>query len=110
MAKNVGSTVRCEECQRERLMHSKLKLKRDGSQGANDEKNCLIYARLHLLSMLVPKIEMKISTKYFLCENISGTSKVELLYYPVDYYAILCIHCGVGGTQIALNKSVEYYP
>ena len=34
MAKNVGIAARCEECQKPRLEHSKLKLKREESQGA----------------------------------------------------------------------------
>ena len=34
MAKNVGFIVRCEECQKSRLIHSKLKLKKEDTQGA----------------------------------------------------------------------------
>ena len=33
-ARNVRFTVCCEECQQPRLVHSKLKLKREESQGA----------------------------------------------------------------------------
>ena len=33
-AKNVGFIVRCEECQKPRLVHSKLKLKKEDTHGA----------------------------------------------------------------------------
>ena len=49
----------------------------------------------------------KASSKYFLGESILCSSKIKLPYYSVDYYAIVCIYCGVGDTQRWLNKSVE---
>ena len=43
MAKNVGIAARCEECQKPRLEHSKLKLKREESQGAQKIMKQLSY-------------------------------------------------------------------
>lgn len=43
-------------------------------------------------------------------ENIACTSKVELSYYSVDNYPVVCIYCGIGGTHRTLNSSVEFYP
>ena len=44
-ARNVGFTVRCEECQKPRLVHSKLKLKKEESQGAQNIMNIVLYMR-----------------------------------------------------------------
>ena len=51
-----------------------------------------------------------LSTRFFVRENISCSSKIELPYFSVEAYPILCIYCGNGGTKGTLNKSVEHYP
>ena len=84
--RNVGLTFHCEECKKPRLVHSKLKLKREESQGTQNIglRNCLICTGPYLLSVRVLGIEIKVG-KYFLCENISRTSEIELPSYSVDY-------------------------
>ena len=51
-----------------------------------------------------------LNTRVFVRENISCSSKIELPYFSVEAYPILCIYCGIGGTKRTLNKSVEHYP
>ena len=52
----------------------------------------------------------KFLSRVFVRENISCSSKIELPYFSVEAYPILCIYCGIGGTKRTLNKSVEHYP
>ena len=87
------------------LVHSKFE-----SQGAQRMMNIVLYVRgLTCWVWGYRESRWKISSKYFLRENISCTSKIDLPYY-FDYYAIVCTCCCVGGTQRTLNKSVEHYP
>ena len=51
-----------------------------------------------------------LTTRVFVRENISCSSKIELPYFSVEAYPILCIYCRIGGTKRTLNKSVEHYP
>ena len=52
----------------------------------------------------------KFLSRVFDRENISCSSKIELPYFSVEAYPILCIYCGIGGTKRTLNKVVEHYP
>ena len=51
-----------------------------------------------------------LNTRVFVRENISCSSKIELPYFSVEAYPILCNYCGIGGIERTLNKSVEHYP
>ena len=46
----------------------------------------------------------------FARENLSCSSKIELPYYGVDHYPVVCVYCGVTGTKRTLNTSAENYP
>ena len=46
----------------------------------------------------------------FVRENFSCSSTIEVPYYSVDHFPVVCIYCGVTGTKITLNESVENYP
>ena len=46
----------------------------------------------------------------FVRANISCKSKIELPYYSVACYPLVCIYCGIGGTHRTLNTFVKYYP
>ena len=47
-----------------------------------------------------------LNTRFFVRENISYSSKIELPYFLVEAYPILCIYYGIGGTKRTLNKSM----
>ena len=42
--------------------------------------------------------------------NLSCSSTIEVPYYSVDHFPVVCIYCGVTGTKRTLNESVENYP
>ena len=44
----------------------------------------------------------------FVRANISCKSKIELPYYSVACYPLVCIYCGIGGMHRTLNTSVKY--
>jgi len=79
-----------------RLAHSKLKLKREESQGAQRMPyKCGASPAEYVGAGDRDKKFLSI----FFRENISRTSKMELPYYSIDCYLIVCIYCGIGGTQ-----------
>ena len=51
-----------------------------------------------------------LNARVFVRENISCSSRIELPYFSVEAYPILCIYCGIGVTKRTLDIFVENYP
>ena len=87
--KNVGFIVKCEECNKSRLFHAKHKLKANGIKGAKRMISTVAYVYGSVLSECMgtgnDKYKKFLQTIYAR-ENISYSSKIELLYYTVDIY------------------------
>ena len=112
-AKNVGLTIKCTECEKPRLLHSKHKLKGD---------------EIKVLKIFLGKIlficgssfgeyegtgnakEDKITKIVFPRENLSCGSNIELPYYSIESYKKICIYCGGEGTGRTLEDSIQNYP
>ena len=113
-AKNVGFVVKCLECNKPRLLHSKNKLKTAEEQkGAKSMISKLSYMCGSVLSEYLGTgndRDEKYLKSLFVRENISCSSKIELPYYTVDFYPKVCIYCGITGTSRILGNSTEHYP
>lgn len=112
-AKNVGFVIKCQECSKPRLLHSKHKLKQDDQKGAKRMISKLTYMCGSVLSEYLGTgndRDEKYLKSLFVRENISCSSKIELPYYTVDFYPKICIYCGITGTSRTLGNSVEHYP
>ena len=112
-AKNVGFIVKCLECDKSRLLHSKYKLKSDDQKGAKRMMSKVSYMCGSVLSEYLgtgnDRDEKYLKT-IFARENISCSSKIELPYYTVDFFPKICIYCGILGTSRTLGNSTEHYP
>ena len=112
-AKNVGFVIKCEACDKPRLLHSKSKVKHDELRGVQRLIAKLNYvwgaAISEYMGTGADRDEKYLKT-IFVRENLSCASKIEIPYYSVDNYAKICIHCGVKGTSRTLGNSIENYP
>ena len=111
--KNVGFVITCLECQKPRLLHSKNKMKKDDLPSAKRMMQKVSYMCGAALTEYVGSgndRDERYLKSIYVRENISCTSKIELPYFSVDNYPIVCIYCGIGGTHRTLNSSVELYP
>ena len=102
-AKNVGFVITCMECEKPRLLHSKQVIKKDDLKSAKRMMQKVSYMCGAALSEYAgsgnDRDERHLKTIY-VRENIACTSKIELLYYSVEKYPVVCIYCGIGGTYI----------
>ena len=112
-SKNVGFVVKCQECNKSRLLHSKHKLKADDTKSAKRMLSKVSYMCGSVLSKYLgtgnDKDEKYLKT-IFVRENISFSRKIELPYYTVDVFPKICNYCGTPGTSRTLGNSVENYP
>ena len=110
---SVGFTVKCSECNKPRLLHSKHKLK-----GEEPKKLKIFLSKIIFIcgSTLAEydgpcsREEEKLLERVFVRENLSCTSNIEIRYYPVDFFKPVCIYCGREGTGRQLNVSNVSYP
>ena len=78
-AKNVSFTIKCEECQKHRLLHSKYKMKGD-LKGAKRMMAMLSYVCGSIISEYMgtgADRDEKYLTTIFVRENLSCASKIE---------------------------------
>ena len=106
-AKNVGFIISCVECQKPRLLHSKHKIKKHDVQSAKRMMKKVSYmcgaALSEYLESGTDRDERHLKSIH-VRENLSCSSKVELPYYSVDNYPVVCIYCGIGGTHVHLTR------
>ena len=109
-ARNVGFVVKCEECNKSRLLHAKHKLKPGEIARAKRMISKVSYIYGSVLSEYLgtgnDRDEKYLKT-LFVRENISWSSNIELPYYTVDVYPKICIYCGISGTSRTLGNSKE---
>ena len=103
-ARNVGFVVKCEECNKSRLLHAKHKLKPGEIASAKRMMSKVSYMCGSVLSEYLGIRQL------FVRENISCSSNIELPYYTVDVYPKICIYCGISGTSRTLGNYKENYP
>ena len=112
-AKKVGFVVTCMKCEKPRLLHSERKIKKEDISSAKRMMNKITYMCGAALSEYQAsrndRDERHLKT-IFVKENLSCSSKIEIPYFSVDNYPIVCIYCGIAGTHRTLNSSVEWYP
>ena len=92
-AKNVGFMVKCEECQKPRLLHAKHKIKED-LKGAKRMMAKLNYVCGSIISEYMvtgADRDEKYLKTILVRENLSCASKIELPYYAVDHYPKICV-------------------
>ena len=108
-AKNVGFVLRCDECNKPRLLYAKLKLKGEEISALKRTLNDLLYVCGGSLKEISADEDpnVHISDKVFVRENLCCTSLIELPYYSVGIYQNICIHCG---KSERLTNDVDVYP
>ena len=110
-AARLGFVITCTECKKPRLLHSKTKIKKENGPGAKRMMEKVMYMCGSILSEFLGNgadKDERFLQSIFVRENISCSSKMELPYYSVECYPIVCVYCGTGGTHRTLNPSVEF--
>ena len=110
-SKNVGFVIKCEECQKSRLLHSQKKLKGGDIQVLKRIISKFSYECGSLLSEYLGtggelNREKEVSTKVYVRENLLCVSKIGLPYYSVEFYKKICVYCGISGTSRVLGNSI----
>ena len=112
-AKNVGLLIHCTECKKPRCLYAQYVLKNQQPVYAKRMIQKVDYVCGASLSEYVgsggDKDEQLLKV-LFVRENLSCSSMIELPYYGVPHYPIVCVHCGVTGTKRTLNTTAENYP
>ena len=112
-AKNVGFVIHCTECKKPRCLYAQHVLKNQQPVYAKRIIQKVDYVCGASLSEYVgsggDKDEQLLKV-LFVRENLSCSSMIELPYYGVAHYPIVCVHCGVTGTNRTLNTTAENYP
>ena len=105
--------IETTECHKPRLLYSQHKLKNRQPDFAKRMVKKLDYVCGASLSEYMgtggDKDEQLLKV-IFVRENLSCSSNIEVPYYGVDHFPVVCIYCGVTGTKRTLNESVENYP
>ena len=112
-AKYVGLTIKCVECEKPRLLHSKHKLKEQQVKTLKSFLSKIIYicgSNRSEYEGPEEREEQKIRETVYTRENLSCSSKVELPNFSVDHLKPVCVHCGCEGTGRTLNISEINYP
>ena len=95
-ALNVGSTIKCTECKKPRLMYSKKKL-------SDNEKVALkrfLSSYEYVCGSSFKEVpddahpNVDIIRKVFVRENLSCSSVIESSYYSCKIYRQACVKCG----------------
>ena len=105
-SKNVGLTLRCVDCKKPHLIHSKCKLKLSDLNQLRALSE-MQYVCGSTFAEFDAEGSSNIFDKVFVRENLSCTSEMELTYYSAAIFPDTCIHCG---SKQNLVKSVENYP
>ena len=106
-AKNVGFFVRCEECDKPRLIFAKNKLKERELNLLKRMLNEIVYTCGATFSEYDTEAEDCILYKVFVKANLSCGQKVEVSFYSCEIFKAVCIHCGCVDN---FPKEIEYYP
>ena len=106
--KNVGMLVKCVECKKPSLMHSKTKLKLSECNVLKRSLSGLQYVCCAAFSSYEPDENNDIFAKAYVRENLSCLTDIELTYYSTNIFPDVCIHCGT--KQNLVPKSVVNYP
>jgi DNA-directed RNA polymerase subunit RPC12/RpoP len=112
-AKCIGFTIKCSECGKPRLLHSKNKLTGEQPKQLKIFLGRIIFVCGSSLAEYdgpCSAAEEKLRERVFVRENLSCASNIELPYYSVDFYKSVCIYCGREGTGRQLNISDTTYP
>ena len=105
-AKAGGLTIRCVECKKTRVIHSKLKLKTGESEKLKRALSGLQYICGSTFNEFDSEKDDGILKKTFVRENLSCSTGIELTYYSATIYPDVCIHCGSKRNLVPNNVAV----
>ena len=106
-AKAASMVIRCVECKKARVIHSKKKLTQSQVLQLKRALNGLQYVCGSSFNEFDSEKE-SILNNVFVRENICCTTNIELTYYSADIFPRICIHCGT--KQNLVPKCIENYP
>ena len=109
-AKNVGFVITCLECEKPRLLHSKHKVRKEDVPSVKRMMKYMCGAALSEYTGSGEDRDEQHLKSIYVRENLACRSIIELPYFSVENFPIICIHCEVGGTHRTPNNSVEFYP
>ena len=89
-AKNASLTIKCGECRKQRVIHSKHVLKNGECEKLKHALSGLQYV---CGSSEYDSEKEGILGKTFVRENLSCTMDIEINYYSAGIYNNICIHC-----------------
>lgn len=109
-SKNVGLVMKCSECGKPRLIHSKNKMKKDALEQFKRVINDYVYVcggSFSDVDIDEGNNDTKILSTVFIRENLDCQSLVELPYYSAGIFENVCIYCG-SSKDVVRNELV--YP
>ena len=116
-ARNVGLTIKCEDCAKPRLLYSKKKTSATQIDAFKRYTNDFVYlcgSSLQEITDSSPDGKNKdayIENVVYTRENLDCNSKIEIPYYAVGNHEAICIYCG--NSEVVHGKygrSPDVYP
>ena len=87
-AKNVMETITCKECEKPRLLYSPKKVR---AEDLTCYRRAFQYVE-YVCGSRIQNVDEKIAV--YARENLNCRSLIEIPYYSVKEYPIVCVYCG----------------
>ena len=106
-AKNVGSVIQCEECEKWRCLHAARKLTRKTRDELEAHLDTILYSCGSVLGNVEAAEEGSDLMNVYVRANLDCQSQIELTYYSTGFEDI-CIHCGTVDKLVKANDTYPY--